>query len=250
MGEDWRRSRTRRMWSLARLVRHAGIASISGAAAGLIAGGLASGVAVRITASEPWLLILASMAALGCSLGLGFLAVRPALDSLGKWRGLVFGLVLLGTFGFSIMSAGDREFLRFGSAWPTWVTFTAMFVGYGLLVSPIYNRLDMSVPRLPPDRTIRFPTIAAYAAIGLSALVGVLAIPLAVAFAGPVPAALYALFFLVALVRVMMRRSQITERWGTAMALSPMGQRLQLAVLGLPFIVGTFLTMRSIALMF
>jgi hypothetical protein len=52
MADDWRRSPVLRMWSLARLARSMGITSLSGAAEGLIAGGLGSRLAMRISALQ------------------------------------------------------------------------------------------------------------------------------------------------------------------------------------------------------
>ncbi len=63
---------------------------------------------------------------------------------------------------------------------------------------------------------------------------------------GWVPAILYALVLSVGGVRTLIRRSQASEKRGAATAVSPMGQRLQLAVLAMPLVVGTFLTVRSI----
>jgi hypothetical protein len=257
------------MWSLARLVRSTGIASLAGAAAGLIAGGLGSRLAMRISAIQAGpecrslvtdngnqcgditvggtgFLLLFGALGFGCSSGLAYLAVRPAIDRLGKWRGLGFGLLLLGTFGFSIITGENPDFRRFGPAGLNVAMFSAIFILFGLLVAPVYDRLDRWVPRLPPDRTLRFPTLTAYTVVGLAAVFGVLMIPLAFTFSGPVPAVLYAFVLAVGAVRTLIRRSQTTEKRGAATAVSPMGQRLQLAALAMPLVVGSFLTVRSI----
>jgi hypothetical protein len=269
MEVDWRRSPVRRMWSLARLARSIGIVSLAGAAAGLIAGGLGSRIAMRISALQTGtacralitdngnqcgditpggtgFLLLFGALGFGCSSGLAFLAVRPAIDRLGRWRGLGFGLLLLAIFGFSIITADNPDFRRFGPAGLNVAMFATIFVVFGLLVAPLYDWLDLRVPRLPPDRTLKIPTLAAYAAVGLAAVFGILMLPLAVSVLGWVPAILYALVLSVGGVRTLIRRSQASEKRGAATAVSPMGQRLQLAVLAMPLVVGTFLTVRSI----
>jgi len=151
------------------LIRALTAGTLSGFVAGLIAGGVGSRIAMRIVAitagdanqgaitdaeatvgeitagGTAFLIFFGGMAgALG---GLLYLAVRRWLADAGRWRGLAFGLLLLATFGSAIVEGDNPDFDEFGSPGLNIAMFASLFVIFGLLVAPLFERIERGLPR-------------------------------------------------------------------------------------------------------
>src|SRR3970282_1343329 len=106
-----------------------------------------------------FLAILSGMAgALG---GLLYLAVRRWLADAGRWRGLVFGLLLLATFGSAIIDGDNPDFDEFGSPGVNIAMFAGLFILCGLLVAPLFERIERGLPR-PSLRPSGLGSLAAH----------------------------------------------------------------------------------------
>lgn len=122
--------------ALAPLARTLAVGALSGAVAGAIAGGIGGRIAMRIsaiaaeerfqgtltdadetvgeiTAGGTIFLAILGVGA-GALGGLLYLGVRRWLADAGPGRGLVFGLLLLATFGSAIIEVDNPDFHRFG----------------------------------------------------------------------------------------------------------------------------------------
>jgi len=165
------------------LMRALTVGTLSGFVAGLIAGGVASRIAMRIVAitagdadqgaitdaeatvgeitagGTTFLIFLGGMAgALG---GLLYLAVRRWLADAGRWRGLVFGLLLLAAFGSAIIEGDNPDFDEFGSPGLNIAMFASLFIIFGLLVAPLFERIERGLPR-PSLRPSGLGSLAAH----------------------------------------------------------------------------------------
>jgi hypothetical protein len=105
--------------------------------------------------------------------GVVYVSLRPWLASLGRRRGLVFGLVLFAIAGISIIDAGNEDFHRFGTPVVNVLVFFLLFPLYGLVVATFHDRVDRRFPNFPPPpgshfvslRTIAYVVILAPAVI-------------------------------------------------------------------------------------
>src|SRR3990172_5844763 len=193
MGRKWSRREGHRMTTdserelrpleVEPLRRSLALGTLSGFVAGLIAGGVGSRIAMRIVAITAgdadqgaitdaeatvgeitaggtiFLLFIGGGAgALG---GLLYLAVRRWLADAGRWRGLVFGLLLLATFGSPIIDADNPDFDRFGYRTLNIAMFAALFIIFGLLVAPLFERIERRLPR-PSLRPSGLGSLAAH----------------------------------------------------------------------------------------
>lgn len=160
-------------------------AVIGGSIAGVIAGGLGSRVAMRISGAmtDPALIGVATTAngnrvgevTVGGTFGLiffgGFIAglfggglyalVRPWLAGLGRWRGVAFGALLYLAFGALVVEGDNFDFRRFGSPPLNVAMFIALFPLFGVIAVPLIDRLDRS---LAPGRANDLRQILAIAA--------------------------------------------------------------------------------------
>jgi hypothetical protein len=75
--------------------------------------------------------------------------VRHWLADAGRWRGLVFGLLLLATFGSAIIEADNPDFDRFGHRTLNIAMFAALFIIFGLLVAPLFERIERALSPSP-----------------------------------------------------------------------------------------------------
>src|SRR3970282_389954 len=66
----------------------------------------------------------------------------------GRWRGLVFGLLLLATFGSAIIEGDNPDFDRFGYRTLNIAMFAALFIIFGLLVAPLFERIEQGLSRI------------------------------------------------------------------------------------------------------
>ena len=170
------------------LMRALTVGTLSGFVAGLIAGGVASRIAMRIVAitagdadqgaftdaeatvgeitagGTTFLIFLGGMAgALG---GLLYLAVRRWLADAGRWRGLVFSALLLAIYGSSIIDGNNPDFDEFGSPGLNIAMFASLFIIFGLLVAPLFERIERGLPRV----SLRPSGLGALAAEGFGLL--------------------------------------------------------------------------------
>ena len=191
------------LWPLGRLVRAMGIGVLAGLAAGFVAGGLGSRVAMRISAiaagpamrgtftengnrvgeitqDGTLFLVVFNGPIVGLFGGLVYIALRPWLPRAGRWRGLAFGALLLAVFGAVIIDADNIDFRLFGPPLLNVGMFAALFVLFGLIVAPLAERADRAFPAVPPRRRPRLRTFGAYALLGIAAIPGLLPVVVAV----------------------------------------------------------------------
>jgi len=198
------------------LIRALTAGTLSGFVAGLIAGGVGSRIAMRIVAitagdadqgaitdaeatvgeitagGTTFLLFVGGGAgALG---GLLYLAVRHWLADAGRWRGLMFGLLLLTAFGSAIIEGDNPDFDRFGAPGLNIAMFAALFIMFGLLVAPLFERIERGLPR-PSLRPSGLGSLAAHG-FGLLLLLPALT---SIGFRGQQATALLVLYALLAL---------------------------------------------------
>src|SRR3990172_3212792 len=170
------------------LIRALTAGTLSGFVAGLIAGGVGSRIAMRIVAitagdadqgaitdaeatvgeitagGTVFLIFLGGMTgALG---GLLYLAVRRWLADAGRWRGLVFSALLLAIYGSSIIDGDNPDFDEFGSPGLNIAMFASLFIIFGLLVAPLFERIERGLPRA----SLRPSGLGALAAYGFGLL--------------------------------------------------------------------------------
>ncbi|MGH9175741.1 MAG: hypothetical protein ACRD1H_15360, partial [Vicinamibacterales bacterium] len=112
-------------WRIARVVRLSGIGVMAGMAAGFVAGGLGSRLAMRIVALTAGrghygelteaeaavgqmtlggtLFLLIFAAVIGVAGGVAWMALRRWFWPAGRWRGIAYGGLLLATTGFTLL---------------------------------------------------------------------------------------------------------------------------------------------------
>ncbi|MGH2790024.1 MAG: hypothetical protein ACRDJ0_03455 [Actinomycetota bacterium] len=136
-------------------------ASMAGAIAGLVAGGMGSRLAMRvlamttpgmegatteadatvgqITTGGTFFLLLFGTA-LGVGGGLVYLALRRWLPA--RWRGLAFGLLLLALTGPLLVDPDNPDFIILEPAWLGVAMFAALPVLFGLIAASLQARLE------------------------------------------------------------------------------------------------------------
>jgi hypothetical protein len=82
------------------------------------------------------LVIFAGLAPVGAGAVL-YVAVRPWFVSLGRWRGLAFGLYLLALAGPIGLDPANGDFSRFGPAPLNVAMFAALFLAVGIALVPV-----------------------------------------------------------------------------------------------------------------
>lgn len=156
---------------VADLARSLSIHALSGFVAGVIAGGIGSRVAMRISAIAAGpsqqgvlteaknvvgaitlagtieLIVLGGL--LGASGGIFYLAMRPWVADLRRWRGLGFGFLLLAMLGSSTIDGRNFDFHTFGPPALNIATFASLFILFGLLVPPLVERVERLERKLP-----------------------------------------------------------------------------------------------------
>ena len=182
----------------------------------------------------------------GVAGGLLYEAVRPSLTRLGRWHGLVFGLLPLAIFGPTVIESGNRDFGLFASPAINVLLFVTLFPLFGLLITPLANRLDQGLPEIPPASPVDLRARAGYVLIGLVAFLTLgLLVPalfaLFVFVGGPRYAALF-LYIVVAL-PVMRLIFASPERGGESDVLG----LVRYTVAGAPVLAGLVLTSRTFA---
>ena len=151
------------------LARSVTIGLLAGLLSGIVAGGLGSRVAMRIVALTAGsdmqgaltdaeavvgkitldgsvFLVLFGGFLFGSIGGLVYVGMRPWVADAGRWRGLVFGTLLLAMFGWVIVEGDNADFHLLGSPLVNIAMFASLFVLFGLLVAPVYDRIDRVLP--------------------------------------------------------------------------------------------------------
>ncbi|MDP9238706.1 MAG: hypothetical protein M3P30_15130 [Chloroflexota bacterium] len=88
-------------------------------------------------------------AAVGAIGGLLYLAAHRRLAWAGRWRGVVFGALILAIFGSALVEGRNPDFDRFGIPIVNVAMFAALFVFFGVLIAPVYDNIERAVP--PPS---------------------------------------------------------------------------------------------------
>jgi hypothetical protein len=146
------------------LVRGVAAGSLSGIVVGIVVGGLGSRLVMRLSA------IAAGSAAQGVTTangnrvgeitlggsialivfggvfagvlgGLLYASLRPWLAPLGRWRGLIFGLGVLGLAGSLILDAANSDFIILQPALLNVAMFAALFPIFGICLAPVVDRV-------------------------------------------------------------------------------------------------------------
>ena len=189
--------------------RTVAIGGLSGFVAGLIAGGVGSRLAMRVSGilTEPAfrsvltendnvvgeitvggtaiLILVAGF--FGAAGGLLYVAMRPWMADAGRWRGLAFGVVLLAILGSLILEADNPDFHLFGPPGVNVAMFASIFVIFGLLLPPSERMLRALPPPSLSSWTIPLPIPAEWSVFGLGSFAvygfGIILAIMAVSFA-------------------------------------------------------------------
>ena len=154
---------------LIRWGRVVGVSFLAGILAGIAVGGLGGRLVMRLiaiiigpaftgritdngnavgdfTLQGTFELILFAGVAQGLVGGAVLASLRPWLASLGRWRGLGFGVLLLLVLGFTVITPDNPDFRRFGSPVVNVALFAAIFVGFGVLLDWVATALEKAAP--------------------------------------------------------------------------------------------------------
>ncbi len=155
-------------------IRAAGI----GASAGLVAGllwGIGLRLAMRIMALlggqspefsfEGTLLILLVGTFIGIPTGLLFVAIRKYLPGSGRWKGLLFGLLVVLVLGYPFYVGPLQDEAVPGYEILAFIMFEGLLVSFGMAVAAVAGRLEESIPTVARNR------------FGTAVSVGTLAVP-------------------------------------------------------------------------
>jgi hypothetical protein len=193
------------------LGRHIGTATLAGAVAGIVVGGLLGRIAMRVSGftAGPGLvgvrtsngnavgditfegtLALMLFVGLGTGLvgGLLYAALEPSIRDLRPWHGLAYGAALLAAFGFTVLDPGNIDFRRFGLAPLNVAMFAALFLVFGIAQAWLFDRLGAIIAG--PGRLARATQMLAWLSLVPAAVVTAL---VAVSVGGldePIPAIL------------------------------------------------------------
>jgi hypothetical protein len=90
--------------------------------------------------------------------GLAYVSVKSWIPSTGRMRGLWFGLLLLVLFGPLVIEIANPDFTLFGPPWLNLLTFSGLFVLFGVVATLVADRLDGAEPARRLIRWSRVPT--------------------------------------------------------------------------------------------
>ena len=188
-------SRSVRTYPAVRFLRRGvfliGISLLAGLAAGIVAGGIGSRLAMRIVALlappedqgaltdaearvgeislDGTLFLLLAGATLGLFGGLLYLALRRWMPGGTLGKGLAFGALLLILFGHVIIEGGNPDFRQFVPSPVSVGLFASLFIAFGLIAAAIVERMDRGGGGRPRNR---YGTAAGYVAIAVAAAAG------------------------------------------------------------------------------
>ena len=145
------------------LVREIAAGSLSGIVVGIIVGGLGSRLVMRLSAiaagstmqglttsngNRVGEITLAGTVALiffggvfaGLFGGLLYASLRPWLAPFRRWRGLIFGLGVLGLAGSLILDGANSDFIVLRPPLLNVAMFAALFPIFGVALAPVFDR--------------------------------------------------------------------------------------------------------------
>jgi MFS family permease len=182
--------------TLRSIVREVAVTGIAGLIVGVLVGGLGSRLFMRLAGavapdSVPGARIgeitlggsLALVVFVGIPTGIVGAALAviafPWLAWAGRWRGIVFGVVLfaLASASSDVMNPDNVDFLLIRNGWLMVAAILALFVAFGAAMDAVVRALDRRLPTVERAGTGTMVTYGAVATVGI-ALVGLLA-PLA-----------------------------------------------------------------------
>jgi len=169
------------------IARSLATASLAGFLTGLIAGGAGARIAMRFTAiaagsadqgaitefeatvgeitagGTVFLVLVGGL--VGVAGGLIYLVLRRWVADAGRWRGLAFSVLFLAMFGSAIIKGENPDFHLFGPPALNIAMFASMFIVFGLLIAPIFDRVASMALALPPPsfRRSGLPSFAGHA---------------------------------------------------------------------------------------
>jgi hypothetical protein len=171
--------------------------------------------------------------------GLLYVAIRSRLPGTGWRRGLIYGGLLLATFGFIIMDRDNPDYRLFGPPGVNVSMFSFVYVLFGLVVAPVADWLDRRLPGWPPVYPVRRRKIAGYVLIAPFGVIGLLVIVAGTFGGGGLTGLLFGGLILVPALSPFGRRFvRMTRLPRTALA----GHLL----LAAPSLIGLVLTVRAI----
>jgi hypothetical protein len=144
------------------VARHIGSATLAGVIAGVVVGGVVGRVAMRIsgfmagpnmvgvhtangnrvgdiTIDGTFAMVVFAGVIPGVAGGVFYAAVEPWVRRLRPWHGLVYGVGLLATLGFTVLDPSNFDFARFGSLPVNIAMFAAMFVTFGVMTAWLFD---------------------------------------------------------------------------------------------------------------
>lgn len=155
---------------LTQAVRTLGVATVAGVSTGVLVGGLGGRLIMKLIAlaAEPaatgrvtsngntvgdltvegtLAIVVFSGIFSGLIGGLLYLALRPWLQPLGRWRGLAFGGAVLALMGHSVLEPDNFDFRVFGPTALSVALFAALFLVFGLVIAPAFDRFAAAARR-------------------------------------------------------------------------------------------------------
>lgn len=82
--------------------------------------------------------------------GLLYIALRKWIPGPRPWQGLVFGMLLLLTFGWIVINSDNKDFAELGIPSINILMFALLFVSFGLLIYPIGAMFNRLIPAVQP----------------------------------------------------------------------------------------------------
>ena len=195
---------------------------------------------------------------IGATGGLIYLATRRWVADAGRWSGLAFGVLLLAMLGSAIIEGDNFDFYVFGPRTLNLAMFASLFILFGLLVAPLFERVHRALPA-PPLRkklgTLMLPSdysLAGLARLAAQALGVAVVVPTAILIVasldslvfGLLPA--YLLFVVPTAAGLLARASGGVERLSD-LRIDRRAIVAALAVLVLPLVLGLVLNVQAIA---
>jgi hypothetical protein len=177
--------------------------------------------------------------AIGVLGGLLYVAVRSRLPGTGVRRGLVYGGLLLATFGFIVMDKNNPDYRLFGPPGVNVGTFSSVYILFGLVVAPLADWLDRRIPIWPRVRPLGFRGIAGYVVLAPLGVIGFVVIVVGAIGAGGMTGLLFGGLIAVSTLSPIVRRRVRSTR----LPRPALAGRLLLAA---PSLIGLVLTVRAI----
>jgi hypothetical protein len=183
------------------LVREVAAGSLSGIVVGVIVGGLGSRLVMRLTAMAAdsfvqgvttangnrvgeitvggtFGLIVFGGVFTGIFGGLLYASLRPWLAPFGRWRGLIFGLGVLGLAGSLVLDSANSDFIILRPPLLNVAMFAALFAIFGIAVAPVFDRMLRALGKgsLTSAALVSIGLVVAALFVGLGLLSGLSAL--------------------------------------------------------------------------